>query len=153
MTAERVLIIISLLGATVAAGTAVWAFARIAAAADSLRELSDDARARLVPLLEKADVTVDAANAELWRIDAAITRFEDASVRVSSATGTLTEIVQTPAGVVTEVAQRVRRAWRQRRDVPVTDETDASEVVTSEAATEQAPQSDPEDPWHKTESL
>lgn len=80
----------------------------------SVRELSDDVRTRVVPLLEKADITVDAANAELLRVDAAITRFEEASMRVSAASGTISDIVQAPAELVTGVADRVRRKWKER---------------------------------------
>jgi hypothetical protein len=93
----------------------IWAAVRVAASVDSLSRSADDVRVRLVPLLDKADVTVDAINAELLRLDDTITRFEDASVAVSAATGTLSEIVHAPAGIVSEVADRVRRAWKDRR--------------------------------------
>lgn len=98
-----------------ALGVAIWALVELGRASRSLRELSDETRERLVPLLDKADVTIDAANAELWRIDGAITRFEEASVRVGAASGTLSEIVQHPGEVVSGVADRVRKAWRERR--------------------------------------
>lgn len=81
----------------------------------SLRALTDDTRERLVPILDKADITIDATNAELLRIDGAITRFEDASVRVSAASSTLSEIVQAPEKIVTGVADKMRRAWKDRK--------------------------------------
>lgn len=109
------LAVVALLAASAACVALVWLSRETVETMRSLRQLSDETRERLVPLLDKADVTVDAVNAELWRIDGAITRFEEASVRVSVASGTLTEIVQAPAEIVTGVAGRVRRAWKDRR--------------------------------------
>jgi len=93
-----------------------------------MRALSDDVRTRLVPILEKADVTIDATNAELLRIDGAITKFEEASVRVSAASGTLSDIVQAPGEIVNGVADRVRRAWKDRRRSHA-DETEHEEAA------------------------
>ena len=115
MNPTVVLTLVLLLAATAACVAVVWLSREAVATARSLRALSDDVRERLVPLLDKADVTVDAANAELLRIDGAITRFEDASARVSAASNTLADVVQAPADIVTGVADRVRRAWKERR--------------------------------------
>jgi hypothetical protein len=83
--------------------------------ARSIRDLSDAARTTLIPLAEKADVTVDALNAELLRMDGVITRFEDASERVVRTTGAINDIVNAPAGIVSDVADRVRKAWKDRK--------------------------------------
>ncbi len=99
----------------VALGFAIWALREMGLAARSMRELSEDTHTRLVPLLEKADVTVDAINAELLRIDGIITTFEDSAERVSSASGTISGIVSAPADIVNDVATRVRSAWKDRR--------------------------------------
>lgn len=106
--------------AALACAAAVWASIEAVRTLRSVRVLSQDLQAKLIPLIEKADVTVDAANAELLRIDSAITRLEDASVRVGAVSGTLSEIVSAPAGLVSGVADRVRRAWkdRHRSDIP-----------------------------------
>jgi uncharacterized protein YoxC len=50
-----------------------------------VREAVADVRTRLVPLLEKADVTVDAVNAELLRLDAIVSKAEEVGEAVSSA--------------------------------------------------------------------
>jgi hypothetical protein len=115
VSAVTALTIALLIAATAACAALIWATRELVLTARSLRALTDDTRERLVPLLEKADVTVDATNAELLRIDGAITRFEEASVRVSAATGTLSEIVQAPEKIVSGVADRMRRAWKDRR--------------------------------------
>lgn len=114
MDVQGVLVTILIAAAAVACGVAIWALFVAVSTLRSVRLLADDVRARLIPLLEKADVTIDAANAELLRIDGAITRLEDASVRVGAVSGTLSEIVSAPAGIVTGVADRVRRAWKDR---------------------------------------
>lgn len=115
MDAVTVLLVVLLVAATVTCGVAIWALREVAGASRSAKALADDARLRLVPLLDKADITIDATNAELLRVDAIITRFEDASVRVSSASGTISGIVNAPTEIVTEVADRVRRAWKDRK--------------------------------------
>lgn len=115
MDAVTALLIVLLVAASAACGALVWALRELVATARSVRTLSDEMSIRLVPLAEKADITIDAANAELLRIDAAITRFEDASVRVSAASGTLSEIVHAPASLVNEAADRIRHAWKHRR--------------------------------------
>lgn len=129
------------IAALVALGVAIWAMIELGRASRSLRMLTEDTQEKLLPLLDKADVTIDAANAELWRIDGAITRFEEASVRVSAASGTLSEIVQHPGEVVSGVADRVRRAWKDRRrpvDVAPSpaDEEPAAEAIDQDEGQE-----------------
>ncbi len=104
--------------ATVACVVAAWALVEMGRAMRSLRRAADNADERLKPLLDKADVTVDAINVELLRIDAIVTRFERAGERASAASDTLSGIVAAPTEIVNEVALRVRRAWRERRSTP-----------------------------------
>lgn len=102
-----------LIGAAIAAcGAVVWLAREAVLTARSLRTLTDDVQTRLIPILDKADVTVDALNAELLRIDGAITTFEDAGARASAAAETLSDFVSSPAGTV---AETVRRRWRERK--------------------------------------
>jgi len=110
-----VLLAVLLIAASVACGFVIWALREMVETARSVRALSDETRASLIPVIDKADVTIDAANAELLRIDAIITQVEDATARMSHASGTISEIVSTPAELVNDVAGRVRRAWKDRR--------------------------------------
>lgn len=127
---------IVVLAATLAVcGFAVWALVEVAKAMRSVRALSDGSRERLEPLLDKADVTVDAVNAELLRVDAIITRFEEAGERVSSASGTLSGIVHAPSEIVSEVADRVRRAWKDRKR----ESDESAQGQADEPASEQVP--------------
>lgn len=114
MDIAQVMLLVLLIAAVVVCGVAVWALREVALAAKSIQRLSDDSRERLNPLLDKADVTVDAINVEILRVDALIARFEDASERVTSASGTISGIVNAPAEIVNDVAGRVRRAWKDR---------------------------------------
>ncbi len=83
--------------------------------ARSVRVLSDDLDARIVPLIDKLDVSVDAFNAELLRVDAIVTRFEEISDRVESTSKTVQDVANAPVEIVTDIADRVRRAWRTRK--------------------------------------
>jgi hypothetical protein len=95
----------------------VWAAATAARAANSLKILADDLDARVVPLLEKADVTVDAINAELLRVDAIVSNIEEITDRVGSTSRTVQGVANAPAEIVTDLAERVRKAWKRRQSV------------------------------------
>jgi hypothetical protein len=111
----NVLLVILLVAACAVCAAAIWALRESVVAMRALTSLATDTRERLNPLLEKADVTVDVVNAEILRVDGVITRFEEASERVSSASGTISGIVNAPAGIVSDVALRMRRAWKERQ--------------------------------------
>lgn len=115
MTGSGVLLTVLLVVASAACGAATWAFIEMARTMRSARILADGLTEKVPPILDKADVTIDAVNAELLRVDGIITRFEDAGERVSSATGTIHDIVNAPTELVSGVASRVRQAWRDRR--------------------------------------
>ena len=118
MEPVNLLVVILLVAATVMCGFVSWAAFELARAARRLNDSAAVTTQRLVPLLEKSDVTVDAVNAELLRIDAIITQFEDASAKVSHASGTISGLVSNPGEAVSGMAGRVRRAWQERRRAP-----------------------------------
>jgi uncharacterized protein YoxC len=68
----------------------------------------EDIRSRLVPLLDKADVTVDAVNAELLRVDAIVTQAEEVGEAVSTASG----IIRSPINSVASGVARLVRSFR-----------------------------------------
>ena len=109
------LLVVLLAVASILCGVAIWALLDVMKTARSVRELSDDTRERLVPLLDKADVTVDAVNAELLRVDAIITQVEETSDRVEPCLGDDLDIVNAPAEIVNDVAVRIRRAWKDKQ--------------------------------------
>ena len=125
MEPVNLLVVILLIAATVMCGLVSWAAFELARTARRLNDSTAETTQRLVPLLEKSDVTVDAINAELLRIDAIITQFEDASARVSHASDTITGLVVNPGEAVSGMAGRVRRAWRERRRAPEHEEEPA----------------------------
>lgn len=92
-----------------------WAFVRLLATTRSVKTLADDMEARLVPLTEKADVTVDALNAELMRVDMIVTQIEDASDRVAQASSAVHAVVNAPLGAVNELSDRLRRSIAARK--------------------------------------
>jgi hypothetical protein len=126
------LLAVLLVLASALCGVAIWALTEAVKTARSARQLADDMDTRLVPLLDKADVTVDAMNAELLRIDQIVTRVEEVTDRVNSTSRTVQEVANAPGEIVNDLADRVRRAWKTRKqpsrepaDVPVPDEPES----------------------------
>jgi len=64
-----ILAIVALIAATTLCGVGVWAAIEIARTAREVRGSVGQTTERIVPLLDKADITVDAVNAELLRVD------------------------------------------------------------------------------------
>lgn len=106
---------ILILAAIVLCAVGIYAVVRLAAAADSVKRLSDDLEERLPPILEKADVTVDAVNAELLRLDLIVTQVEEVTEAVSSATSAVHTIVNAPYEVANELGERLRRTFHSAR--------------------------------------
>ena len=93
----------------VLAGVAVWALTVLVKTARSTQRLVDDMDARLVPLIENADRTLDALNAELERVDGIVTQIEEMSEQVSSTTKTASDLVNAPMAAVAGLSDRARR--------------------------------------------
>jgi len=121
MQAVEILTIVLVVAAIVVCGVLIYALLELVKTARSTRLLADDTRERLVPLLDKVDVTVDAANAELLRIDGILTQFEEVSDRVSSTTHAVQGAVNAPLDAVNAVGTGVRDViteWRRNRKNP-----------------------------------
>jgi len=110
-----VLQIVLLVVASAACGFVIWAVFELVKTLRSTRMMVERLDATLIPLLDKADVTVDAVNAELLRIDEIVTRVEEVTDRVSSTSRTVQEVANAPAEIVNDIADRVRRAFRSRK--------------------------------------
>ncbi len=113
-------------------GVAIWALTEAVKTARSVKTLSDDLDARIIPLIDKMDVSVDAFNAELLRIDVIVTRFEEISDRVESTSRTVQDVANAPVEIVTDIADRVRRAWRTRKSAHPEAQEPAEEPVEAE---------------------
>jgi hypothetical protein len=110
-----VLLTVLLALASVLCATSVWAVVEAGKTSRSLKTLADDLDARVVPLLEKADITVDALNAELLRVDGIVSRIEEITDRVGNTSRTVQGVANAPGEIVTDIADRVRRAWKRRQ--------------------------------------
>jgi len=118
MQAVQILQVVLIVAGIAVCGVLIYALLELVKTASSTRLLADDTRERLIPLLDKADVTVDAVNAELLRIDAILTQFEEVSDRVSSTTHAVQEAVNAPMEAVNAVGTGVRgiyTEWRRNR--------------------------------------
>jgi TolA-binding protein len=116
--------------ASVACAVGIWALLEGAKTARSTRTLAEDLDARVVPLLDKADITIDALNAELLRVDNIVSRIEEVTERVESTSRTVQGVANAPGEIVTDIADRVRRAWKRRQ----AESSAASDVRRAEAA-------------------
>lgn len=85
----------------------VWV---LVSATGRLLSAVEDVRTRLVPLLEKADVTVDALNAELLRIDAIVSQAEE----VGEAVSTASDFVRSPVNSAARGIAKLARAFGRR---------------------------------------
>ncbi len=142
MSVTTSLLAVLLVLASALCGVGIWALIESVKTARSARQLADDLDTRLVPLLDKADVTVDAMNAELLRIDQIVTQVEEVTVRVNDTSRVVQEVANAPGEIVNDLADRVRRAWKTRKQQPApqaedstpedSDEQDQESYATSE---------------------
>ncbi|MCE5202680.1 MAG: hypothetical protein ABFC80_06070 [Coriobacteriales bacterium] len=95
----------------VVAALVVYGVITLVVTLKELRATMDELREKLVPLLDKADVAVDAINAELLRIDGIVTDVESVSGAVTSAT----DMIRTPGNVLAGVGGRIARAISRAR--------------------------------------
>ncbi|MBA4370267.1 MAG: hypothetical protein C0418_01660 [Coriobacteriaceae bacterium] len=111
MDVTSVLVIVLVLAATAACVAVVWGVVEAIRASREARTFVARLDARLMPLLDKAEITVDALNAELLRVDGIVTRFEDASERVSTTARAAEAAVSAPIGLVAEAGSALGRIF------------------------------------------
>lgn len=95
--------IVLVVAAICACAMIVWALWVAIGMMRSLQAGFEEIRSRLVPMLDKADITLDAINAELLRIDAVVSRFESVSEKVASTTHAVQEAVNAPMEALSSV--------------------------------------------------
>lgn len=113
MDAVSVLLIVLIVAAIAVCAVAVFALVELVPTLRSARRFFDDVESRLVPLLEKADVTVDALNAELMRVDNIVTSLEEVSDTVSTATTAVREAAHAPSAALNALGTRLRQ-WTRK---------------------------------------
>ncbi len=118
MEAEEVLRIVLIVAAILTCGALMFVLFEAFRGLREVRETTSELRGRLVPLLDKVDVTVDAINAEMMRIDGVVSRFEEVSERVSSTTSAVHDVVNAPMETISAVGNGLRgvlTGWRRTR--------------------------------------
>lgn len=116
MQTTQTLQIVLMIAAIAVCAVAVYALIEFIKTARSARLFAEESRVRIIPLLDKVDITVDAANAELLRIDGIVTQFEEVSSHVSSTTSAVKDAVHAPMDAVNAVSTGLRGAystWRR----------------------------------------
>lgn len=104
-TLDTVLTVITIVLA-LAALYAVWVLVR---SVTRLLAAVEDVRSRLVPLLDKADVTLDAVNAELLRIDVIVSQAEGVGEAVSTASDFIRSPVNSAAQGIVKLVHGLRK--------------------------------------------
>lgn len=97
----------------VVCGVAVYALLEAVRTLKSARTLADELVRSLPPLIEKADVTVDALSVELLRVDAIIGDVEELSMKVGYTVTVVQDAVNVPANAVNVAGERIREAWHK----------------------------------------
>lgn len=110
MDAASALTIALLVVAIVLVLALLYAVKVLVSAVRSVTAATEDVRSRLVPLLEKADVTVDAVNAELLRLDAIVTQAEG----VGDAVSTASEFIRSPVSSAAQSITKIVRAFGKK---------------------------------------
>ena len=82
---------------------------------DEADKTISELRTTVLPILDKVDVTVDAVNAELLRVDNILSGIETASQKVTQTSETVSGIVATPVDFVAGFTDKLRRGWKTRR--------------------------------------
>lgn len=113
MEVSEGLVIALIVAGLVVCGAAVFALVETVRTMRSVRGLSDEMTRLVPPLVEKADVTVDALNAELLRVDAIIDEVEQMSSKVGHTVTVVQEAVNVPANAVSVAGVRIREAWHK----------------------------------------
>lgn len=93
----------------VLAGTAIWGIRELVETARSVRRLTDDLQATVPGLIERADTTLVSVNRELVRVDGVVRQLEEVSDSVTNTTRAARDIVETPAAMVTGLADGTRK--------------------------------------------
>jgi len=85
-----------------------WGVVQIVAAARSTQRLADQLYSTMPGLIERADATLVAINAELVRVNGVVSQLEEVSDRVTHTTRAAQEIVEGPAAAVSGLANGAR---------------------------------------------
>ena len=109
MDARAVLQIVLYVALVALSGTAIWALVVIAGAAKSTRHLAETLDAKLPPLIDHANGTLESVDAEMVRVDDIVAQLEDVSDRVSSTTRVASEIVNAPVAAVAGLGDGLRK--------------------------------------------
>lgn len=113
MEVPQGLVVALIVAGLVVCGVAIYALVEAARTMRSVRALSDELYSTLPPLIGKADVTVDAVNAELLRVDAIIGEVEEMSSKVGHTVTVVQDAVNVPASAVNVAGVRMREAWHK----------------------------------------
>ena len=101
--------------AIIALGVVIYALIEAVGTMRAVRRLTEDLEARMPDLIEKADVAIDAFNAEMLRLDGIIDQVEDVTTRVSRTATLVHEVANVPATAANVAGERLRTVWNRMK--------------------------------------
>ncbi len=109
------LIVILIVVAIVALGVVIYALVEAVGTMRAVRRVAEDLETRMPSLIDKADVAVDAFNAEMLRLDGIIDQVEDVTIRVSRTATLVQEVANVPAAAANVASERLRTVWNRMK--------------------------------------
>ena len=109
-----VLLLILVAVAIAALGVTIWALVRAVDTMASVKRLADDADRDLPPLMAKADLTLDAVNDELGRVQGIVTQVKEVADSVTETKRTADRVVDDAVGGVSRASRAIAAALRKK---------------------------------------
>lgn len=128
----------------------VWLVVELALTVRSGRKTLDKINTEIDPMMNRVNLTLDAANLEILRVDAILEDVSQITDTMANATTTVDKLAQAPVSAVSNVTDRVRNVLKSSKASKSSAELAAARRA---AATEpEAAPAEPEAPAAATES-
>ncbi|MEI8335135.1 MAG: hypothetical protein WCH74_14965 [Chloroflexota bacterium] len=111
----EVLLIVLVLVAIAALSVTIWALVRAVDTMASVKQLADDTDRDLVPLMAKADATLDSVNAELSRVEGVVSQVREVTDSVVETKRAADRVVDEAAVGAVRIGRSIAEAWRKRK--------------------------------------
>lgn len=109
------LVVVALVVAIAALGVLIYALIEAIATLRVARRVARDIEERLPGLAEKADVALDAFNAELLRLDGIVGQVEEVTARVNAAATLIHELANVPTTAASIASEGIKTVWQKMR--------------------------------------
>jgi hypothetical protein len=109
-----VLLLVLVAVAIAALSVTIWALLRAVDTMTSVKRLADDTDRDLVPLMAKADVTLDAVNSELGRVQVIVEQVQEVTDSVTQTKRAADKVVDDAVGGAARMGRVIAAALRKK---------------------------------------